>query len=259
MIKHLITSKTHTMVKIKCCIAILLFFNLHFVLAQNTTKVSHFDKVIVSPHIEVTFVEGDEETVIIEKSMVNNDKINIEVNGKTLRIYLDGAKEVTKNETVNETGNNERRPIYKGTVLTATVIYKTLDELSVRGEETMVCKSMLKGDKFHLSIYGESQVFINEVALNEFKATMYGESDLIIKAGTIKAQKYTNYGESKVNSLDVKSSTTKLTVYGESSFLLNVSDEIKITAFGEAVVEYKGNPVINKGLNIGEVKITKLD
>jgi hypothetical protein len=40
----------------------------------------------------VTFIEGDEEKVTIEKSTVSDDKINIIVNGKTLRIYLDDAK-----------------------------------------------------------------------------------------------------------------------------------------------------------------------
>jgi hypothetical protein len=48
-------------------------------------------------------------------------------------------------------------------------------------------------------------------------------------------------------------------VYGESNFKINVLDEIKLTAFGEAVVEYKGNPTITKGLNIGETKINKID
>ena len=247
------------MQKLKCCFTILLFFFFKTTFAQSTTAVKHFDKVIVSPHIEVTFVEGDEENVTIEKSTVSNDKINIEVNGNTLRIYLDDAKEVTKTETVYENGYTSKLPIYKGTVVTATVTYKTLNELSVGGEETIVCKSALKGDKFKLKIYGESQVFINEVELGELKAVLYGESYLKIKAGSIADQKYTAYGESKVNSIDINSNTSKIVVYGESDFKMNVSDEIRITSFGEAVVEYKGNPVISKGLNIGETKFNKID
>jgi hypothetical protein len=30
-------------------------------------------------------------------------------------------------------------------------------------------------------------------------------------------------------------------------FRLNVSDEIRLTAYGEATVDYKGNPTISKG------------
>ncbi len=247
------------MLKLKFSLTILIVFVFEATFAQNTTAVNHFDKIIISPHVQVTFIEGNEESVTIEKSTVSNEKINIEVNNGTLRIYLDGAKEVEKNETVYENGYKEKRPIYKGTVVTATVTYKTLDDLSVRGEETQVCKSLLKGDKFRLKIYGESQVYLNEVSLGELQTTIYGESFLEIKSGTVKNQKYTVYGESKVNSLGINNSTTKITAYGEANFRVNVSDEIKITALGEASVEYKGNPTINKGLHIGEMQINKID
>ena len=157
------------MLKLKCYITILIIFGFKTTFAQTTTAVNHFNKVIVSPHVQVTFIEGNEESVTIEKSTVDNEKINIEVNGKTLRIYLDGAKEVTKNEIIYEDGHKVKRPIYKGTVVSAIVTYKTLDDLSVRGEETQVCKSLLKGNKFRLKIYGESQVFLNEVNLGELQ------------------------------------------------------------------------------------------
>lgn len=247
------------MQKSKTCISILLFFAFKITFAQNTTQVDHFNKVIVSPNIEVTFIEGNEEKVTIEKSTVESDKINIQVNGKTLRIYLDDAKELVKNKKKYENGNKIKQPIYKGTVVTATVMYKTLEELSIRGEETIVCKSLLKGDKFRLKAYGEPEILLNEVSLDELKATLYGESNLVIKTGSIKEQKYTAYGESKINSLGINSNTTRITAYGESDFQLNVSDEIKLTAYGEAVVNYKGNPTINKGINIGQVKINRIE
>ena len=238
-------------------VVIILLFKTSF--AQTTTAVRHFDKIIVSPHIQVTFVEGNEETVAIEKSTVPNDKINIEVKNGTLRIYLDGAKEIDKNETTYENGYKQKRPLYHGTVVTATVTYKKLDELSIRGEETQVCKSLLKGNKFRLRIYGESHVLLNEVDLGELQATIYGESYLDIKAGSVADQKYTVYGESKINSLAIESNTTKITAYGEADFRVNVSDEIKITAFGEATLAYKGNPRINKWLHFGEMQISKID
>jgi hypothetical protein len=247
------------MLQLKCYVTILIIFGFKTISAQTTTTVNHFNKVIVSPHVQVTFIEGDKESVTIEKSTVSNEKINIEVNGKTLRIYLDGAKEVTKNEAVYEEGHKVKRPIYNGTVVSAIVTYKTLDDLSVRGEETQVCKSLLKGNKFRLKIYGESQVFLNEVSLGELRTTIYGESLLEIKSGSITDQKYIVYGESKINSLGIKNNTTKITAYGEADFRVSVSDEIKITAYGDASLEYRGNPEITRGLNIGKVQIDKID
>jgi Putative auto-transporter adhesin, head GIN domain len=67
------------------------------------------------------------------------------------------------------------------------------------------------------------------------------------------------YGESKINSLGITSNTTKIIAYGEADFQVNVSDEIKITAFGEASLAYKGNPRINRWFHIGEMQISKID
>ena len=235
------------------------FLTLQIGFAQTkTVNVDSFDKVIVSPHIQVTFQQGDSESVAIESSTVSEDKINIEVNGKTLRIYLDSAKEVTKNEKTYEDGYQRKKSIYNGTVLTATITYKNLEELSLRGEEKFVCKSALSGDKFRLKIYGESQVFLNDVALGSLQTTIYGESYLELKAGTVGRQKITAYGETKVNTLGVESKSAKITAYGEGSYRLNVIDDLKITAYGEATVAYQGNPEVNKGIIIGEATIQKI-
>jgi hypothetical protein len=215
--------------------------------------------VIVSPYIQVTFVEGNTESVTIEKSTVDNDKINIDVQDNTLRIYLDDAKDLPKNKKSYQNGYKEKHPIYNGTVITATVTYKTMNELSVRGEETQVCKSLLKGDKFKLRIYGESHVYLDAVDLKDLRATIYGESLLDIKSGTIKNQKYIVYGESQINSLGINNNTTTITTYGEANFKVNASDEIKITAYGEASLQYKGDPAINKGLHFGKMQIARID
>ena len=244
---------------LKFYLSIVIIFVYTSTFAQSTTGVSHFDKVIISPHIQVTFVEGNEESVTIEKSAVSNNKIKIEVNNKTLRIYLKGAKEITKTKRVYDNDYKQNVPIYDGTVVVATVTYKTLDNLSVRGEQTILCKSPLKGDKFKLKIYGESNVVLNEVHLNELRTTLYGESHLEIKSGDIKNQRYTAYGDSKVNSLGINGNSSQITAYGEPEFKLNVADEIKITSYGEAKLQYNGNAIINKGLNIGDVQIDKLD
>ena len=225
---------------------------------QNVQTVAHFDTVIVSPHIQVNLIEGNKETLTVESISVAEEKLQVEVNGTTLRIYLEDAKEFTKSNTVIENGRKVKRPIYKGTIVVAIITYKTLHELSVRGEEMLVCKSQLNGDSFNLKIYGESQVFINEVKLNELNTTIYGESILKIESGSIKEQKFTAYGEAKINALQIDNQNTKLTAYGETEFKINASKRINITSYGEARLQYKGTAKIKKGLNIGGVKISKI-
>ncbi len=246
------------MIKFTCFVPVLAMLVFANTFAQ-TSVVNHFNEVIVSPHIQVTFVEGNEESVAIEKSTVSNEKIHIEVNNKTLRVYLEGAKEIEKSKKVYENGYKEKQPLYKGTVVTATVTYKTLSELSVRGEETQVCKSLLTGDRFLLKIYGESHVILNAVNLGELHAITYGESEVVIKSGSIKFQRYTAYGESKINSLGISGNKGSITAYGEADFKVNVSDEIRITAFGEAKLQYKGDPKISKGLHFGEMHVDRIE
>jgi hypothetical protein len=157
---------------------LILIFSAAF--AQKTTNVSRFDKVIVSPHIEVTFVEGLEESVTIESNSAP-DKLNIEVHNRTLRIYLEGAKEITRSEKVLNYGAGQTKPLYSGTVVTAVITYKKLNELSLRGEETHHLKSKLDADRFTLKVYGESKVYIEDVNLGNMVTKMYGESLLEIK------------------------------------------------------------------------------
>jgi hypothetical protein len=40
---------------------------------------------------------------------------------------------------------------------------------------------------------------------------------------------------------------------------MNASDKIKMTAFGEAKLHYKGDPEIVKGLQFGEMQIDRID
>ncbi len=238
---------------------LLFFFSIENTQAQSKTiAINHFNKVIVSPHIQVTFIEGDKESVSIENISVPIEKLNVEVAGKTLRIYLDDAKMVTKSEKVDDDKWKGKRSIYNGTIVTVIVTYKNLEELSLRGEETIVCESLLKMDKFRLKIYGESQVYLNKVALGMLQTTIYGESFLEIKEGTIEKQKITAYGETKINTLEVNNKTTKITAYGEGSYRINVSENLKVTAYGKATIAYLGNPNVNKGIIIGETTIQKI-
>ncbi|MCL5246384.1 DUF2807 domain-containing protein [Cellulophaga sp. 20_2_10] len=225
---------------------------------NNVTKVAAFNKVIVSPHIQVTFIEGETESVTIESSTIEKHKINVEVSGKTLRVYLEGAKEYTKSEKTNKNGYKQRKSIYKGTVVKATVTYKKIEELSLRGEETIVCKSLLKQNKLRLKIYGESQVFLNDTDLKDLHATIYGESFLELKTGSVENLKITAYGETTINTLGIKNDNTKITAYGEGSYRVQVSKRLKVTAYGEATVAYQGNPELDKGIIIGEATIQKI-
>ncbi|MDT0538622.1 MULTISPECIES: GIN domain-containing protein [Croceitalea] len=225
----------------------------------KTIEVDSYKKIIVSPHIAVTFIEGKSEAVTIHSSTEPLDKLNVEVVGSTLRLYLDGAKTYTDSKNVKGDNYDYKVPIYKGTVITATVTYKTIEELSLRGEQKFLCESPINQSGFRLKIYGESEVYFNEVHLENLTTTIYGESFLELKSGRVDKQKITAYGETTINTLEVDTNSTRITAFGEGSYRIAVKDKLKVTAYGEATIAYEGSPEVNKGIVIGEAKIQKIN
>ncbi|MRI01927.1 DUF2807 domain-containing protein [Kriegella sp. EG-1] len=239
----------------------LLLFVVTPAISQKSNKiieVAHFDKIIISPHISVNLIEGDKEIVQIDESGVSDDKINIEVEGNTLRIFLDGAKMVTKSENTTGESYNTSRAIYDGTKVRATIKYKKLSTLSVRGEERINAKSKINQKEFTLRIYGESQVYLSDVELDKMKVTIYGESYFEIEEGSVANQRFITYGESKVNTIAINNELTKITAYGESDIRVNVSDKLKVTCYGETHITYQGSANVDRGIVIGEATIRKI-
>ncbi len=229
------------------------------VLAQTKQTVESFNKVIISPHIETTFVQGEEESVTILDNTLSDDIVNIEVKGGTLRVYLDDAKVTTKQKKVVRNGVKMKVPIYKGKVLTIKVTYKHIDNLSLRGEETTVCESSIDADHFKLKMYGDSEVTFNDVNFQEFDVDIYGEGFLVVKNGKTGHQHITSYGASEVNLVEINNKTSKLKAYGEAEFRVNSSEHIKFTAYGEAELFYKGTAQVNQGLSVGDSQIQRIN
>ena len=247
------------MKNLKYTAIVIMVFISQTILGQTKKDVSAFNKVVISPHIETIFVQGEEESVTILDSTEPEDKINIEVKGETLRVFLDDAKEVTKHEKVVRNGVKMKVPIYKGKVLTIKVTYKSLKELSLRGEQMTLCESTIDINTFKLKIYGESQVVFNEVQFSDFDVDMYGESKLFIKKGSINRQKITVYGEGEIDLVQVENKTSKLKAFGEAEFMIQSSEHIKFTAYGEAKLRYKGDASISKGISFGDFEISQID
>ncbi|TDS12673.1 putative autotransporter adhesin-like protein [Maribacter caenipelagi] len=225
---------------------------------DKTFNVKSFDKLIVSPHIEVNLVQGEEESVVIDNAKVSLEKINVEVEGRTLRLYLDGAKVVTKSERISTDNWRGSKSLYNGTMASITVTYRKLENLSIRGEEIIRCKNLFNADDFKMSLYGEAKVYFDSVSIDELTVAIYGSSYLEIGEGNVARQVFRAYGESEVNTEGMVADETKITAYGESNFRVNVVDRLKVTCYGETNINYTGNPEVDKGLIFGEATIRKI-
>ncbi len=226
---------------------------------QKTFTVGSFNEVIISPHIEVIFEKADKESVVIENIDVSMDKLNVEVKGNTLHVYLDDAKVYTKSEKVKYDDYKGKHAVYNGTIVSLKINYKDLEGISLRGDEIHKIESILDSEELSVKIYGESEVYLSEIQVDEFNATLYGECYLEVKNGAANRQRIISYGEGEVNTFGVQNATAKVTAYGEGLIKLSVSDELKVTAYGEASVHYQGSPLVNRGMVLGEATIHQVN
>lgn len=243
---------------IKPLLAILLItFTLPSLLAQEISRdLKSFRKIIVSPKINLILEQGESEHIRLKHSNVDADKINIKVQGHTLRIYLEDAK-VT--EKMYRVGGNQKRSIYHNASVTAYVTYKELEHLEIRGNQELTCNSPLTAERFTLKAYGENDINLASLKTEYLRTSLFGGNDLNIKTGKAEYQKYKLFGENEINTEDVKSFSATTTIFGESRIKLNTQDNLKVNAFGESQVSYNGNASVNKGLIFGRAQITKLN
>lgn len=241
-------------------VGILTVLGTGFAMGQSKTiDVDSFDEVIISPHLEVVFKKGNEESVTVNELKVPMNKLNLEVKRNTLHVYLEGAKITTETKKVMVDGSMRKVPIYKGTQGKLVVTYKDVETFSLRGEEKFVFDSTLSKNKMKFNIYGESQIEVKEAQIDELRVAIHGESSFEIKKGKIKKQRFTAYGESMVNTLGVNNETTKITAYGDGDYKFNISERLKITSYGESNISYKGNGEVKKGLVIGDTTIEMIE
>lgn len=226
---------------------------------SETVEVSDFSEVIISPHIQVRFIESKKTSVVIENSKIDREKIKIESSKDKLHIYLEDAKITAKEEKILINGHNQNHSIYRNTEVQITVNYKSLDKVEIRSEERFNFEDAINAEEFKVDIYGSAKVFFESVTAKKLKIAMYGESYLEIKDGKVDYQRYRCYGESEINTIELKSNETKIAAYGNNHAVINVSDKLKVSAFGEAKIQYKGNAKVKNGLKIGENIIQKID
>lgn len=212
-----------------------------------------FNKLIVSPYINVVLEEGAEEKVEISSRRVNEADIHVDIDGQTLRIYLEGSRLTPRN--IRENGMSLEK--YRDADITAYVTYKSLKKLSVRGDQRVVCESSLKGKKFKLKTFGDNRVILSGVETDFFKASMYGDNKVEIDGGKSRKQKYLSFGDNEVNARHYEADFTKTTSFGDGEFSFNTKDVIKVVAFGDADIQYSGGAYLERGLILGDSDIRR--
>jgi len=219
--------------------------------AQEITKdLKHFTRVVASPRINVILEKGDHESVRLVYRDVSENDININVSGRTLRIFLDKARKVERMDR-----QDRRRTMYEGATITAYVTYKELETLEIRGNQELTCKDAIDTEVFTLRAYGENEINLASLKTGFFKAKLYGQNNLNVQKGRTLEQRYLLYGENKIDTKGMRSDYITTSIFGEGSLRINSAEEVRIDAFGEPHIYVDGGAHINRRLVIGKANI----
>ena len=225
------------------------------VLSQEINKdLTPFSRVIASPRVNLILTKGESESVRLVYHNVNENKINIDVHGKTLRIFLDNARKYER-KAPEKDADGLRQMMYADADVTAYVTYRDLDMLEIRGNQELSCMDHIEADAFTLRAYGENEIRFSSMKTGLFKAKLYGENNLRIRKGRTLEQKFMLYGENKIDTKGVRSDYIVTSIFGEGSLSVNSAEEVRIDAFGEPEIHVDGGAHINKRLVIGKASI----
>lgn len=241
----------------KTLLTLLVVVSFSTISAQSLEKkVGHFAKVVASPKINVVLVKGDNESVKINYSGIEESKINVVVKNNSLHIYLDKSKFTEKRERVRQNDWEGKKGIYSGANITAYITYRHLDKLVVRGEQVVDLLGVTENSTLKLSAYGRCEITVASLQATKFKAALYGNNTLMIKSGEAGKQKYKLFGDNRIEAQALSGQAITSTTYGESKLRLNANEHLKLNTFGESNVIVKGSPEVDK-FTLGQISLKK--
>jgi hypothetical protein len=218
-------------------------------------KLRSFDKIVVSPRINLVLIPGEKESIRIDYSGVDEEKIVVDQKGRKLHIYLKDARIFDIGERKDDMF--DRRERYRHATLTAYVTFRHLTLIETRGEGDVYCDGTITSKKLKIRAYGTTDVRLAYVDAATLKARLYGENTMTILDGDAGHLSYKMYGVNRIDTRGLQSVTSNTTIYGEGRITLNTTEEVHVNSFGEPSLYVSGDPIISKGIVIGRPNIRR--
>lgn len=187
--------------------------------AQGTTvtrSLSSFDKIAVSGGFDALILkEGGAESVSLEVSGIDADKIETEVEGSTLKIGL-------------KKGSHGK---FKARL---TVTYRSIRAIANSGSTDIEAQSAIKGDEFEYAGSGSGD-FSASFDVKDLDIAISGSSDMMLK-GRADKQEIAISGSGDVNASELKGKEAEVAISGSGDVKLSVSGPVKTAVSGSGQV-----------------------
>jgi len=187
--------------------------------AQNSTvtrSLTSFDKVGISGGFDVVFLkQGDTESITLDVTGIDPDKIETEV----------------KNGTLNIKTKKGRYSNYKAKI---TVTYRSLKSVANSGSTDVEAITPIKAEAFEYASSGSGN-FKGELDVKDLDIAISGSSNMTL-LGNADVQEISISGSGNVNASALKGTTADVAISGSSDVRLGVSGKIKTTVSGSGSV-----------------------
>ncbi len=188
--------------------------------ATTTRSLSGFEKVSVSGGYDAVILkEGDKESVTLETSGIDVDKIITEVKGQTLEIGM-------------------KRGNYRNFHARITITYRSIKEINNSGSTDIEIASTVHGDAFAIHSSGSGD-FKGSFDVQKLEAHISGSSDMKFM-GRADSQNYAISGSGEIHANDLKGKEADVAVSGSGEIHLHVDGPVHQAVSGSG--EVTNNP-----------------
>ena len=214
------------------------FFLLPFCVfaASQNRDVSNFTSISVESNLVLWIEEATQESLKLEGT--DNALANIEttVDNKVL--------------TIRPKANTQ-----SAEKVQAYVTVKDLENLNISGNVTTATQNQLKSSTFNFHASGNSVTNL-DLAVTTLNISLSGQSKLKL-TGSAKTQTINAAGSSDIDAETFKTDSTTLNASGSSQINVNATKTFDVTASGNAVIGYTGDPKLKTHLS-GSAKVAPL-
>lgn len=190
-----------------------------FILGAQTTvtrSLPAFEKIAISGgYDKVVLKQGDAESVQLETSGIDPDKIVTEVKGNTLNI-----------STKNGVCYNFKAKI--------TITYRSIRSIANSGSSDIVASTVIKADDFKLASSGSGD-FKGEFDVKSLDVAISGSSDMKL-SGKAADQDIAISGSGDVDAGNLSGESAEVAISGSGDVRLGVKGKVKTAVSGSGTV-----------------------
>lgn len=201
----------------------------------ETRSVSGFDRVEVSTLGELTIIQGDTESLVIETDDALMPYIETKVTNNKLTIGF-------KNNVSINFSNNGIHP-----TLHVTLTVKDLRDLDVSGLAEVNCDS-LQTAELSIDLSGAGHITVDSLAVITLSVDISGLGGVTL-AGTATDQYINISGAGGYQGGDLESATTTISLSGLGGATVWVTGSLEVDISGAGGVNYYGNPTITQDVS----------